>query len=101
MHITKAIAYTLLINGELVAASDSAPFDSFNPTTGEIWATVPETTESDVNRAVKLLTELSNKARNLQCRQPSAGITCAALQLFWLQSLKTKGQPIPKIRASC
>ena len=51
--MTKAIAYTLLIDGERVAASDSAAFDSFNPTTGEIWATVPEGTESDVNRAAQ------------------------------------------------
>jgi acyl-CoA reductase-like NAD-dependent aldehyde dehydrogenase len=44
--------YKMLINGEWVAASDGAVFDSVNPSTGEIWSQVPEATAADVDRAV-------------------------------------------------
>lgn len=45
--------YQMLINGSWVDASDGARFDSVNPATGEVWATVPEATAQDVDRAVK------------------------------------------------
>ena len=44
--------YKLLIDGEWVAASDGAVFDSVNPSTGEVWSRVPEATAADVDRAV-------------------------------------------------
>ena len=44
--------YKMLINGAWVDASDGATFDSVNPATGEVWSTVPEATEGDVNAAV-------------------------------------------------
>ncbi|KAF2854861.1 aldehyde dehydrogenase [Plenodomus tracheiphilus IPT5] len=42
----------LLINNELVPASDNATFDLFSPHTGELVAKVPEATTDDVNTAV-------------------------------------------------
>lgn len=42
----------MLIDGNWVAASDKASFDSFDPATGETWARVPAATEKDVNDAV-------------------------------------------------
>lgn len=45
--------YQMLINGAWVDASDSAQFDSVNPATGTVWATVPEATPQDVDRAVQ------------------------------------------------
>ena len=45
--------YKMLIDGQWVSASDGAKFDSLNPTTGKIWATVPEATAQDVDRAVR------------------------------------------------
>lgn len=45
-------AYKMLIDGAWVDASDGKSFDSVNPTTGEIWARVPEATGADVDRAV-------------------------------------------------
>jgi len=45
--------YKMLIDGEWVAASDGAAFESFNPTTGKVWATIPEATAQDVDRAVR------------------------------------------------
>ena len=45
--------YQMLIDGEWVGASDGTRFDSSNPATGEVWATVPEATPEDVDRAVK------------------------------------------------
>ncbi len=44
--------YSMLINGKWVQASDGRRFESFNPATGEVWSTVPEATEQDVNDAV-------------------------------------------------
>ena len=43
----------MLIDGAWVDASDGATFDSLNPATGTVWATVPEATEADVDRAVR------------------------------------------------
>ena len=45
--------YKMLIDGQWVPASDSAKFNSLNPTTGKVWATVPEATAEDVDRAVR------------------------------------------------
>ncbi len=42
----------MLIGGTWCNASDGAVFESRNPATGEVWATVPEATEADVNAAV-------------------------------------------------
>ncbi len=44
--------YRMLIDGEWLAAADGASFDSINPSTGEVWARVPEATAADVERAV-------------------------------------------------
>ena len=45
--------YKMLIDGDWVGASDGAMFESFNPTTGKVWAMIPEATEDDVDRAVR------------------------------------------------
>lgn len=45
--------YQMLIDGQWVDASDDARFDSFNPATGQKWATIPEATEQDVDAAVR------------------------------------------------
>lgn len=46
-------SYQMLINGEWVDASDGGSFTSINPATGEAWATIPEASAEDVDRAVK------------------------------------------------
>ena len=51
--MTKAKSFQMFINGEWVGASDKYKFSSINPATGEVWAEIPEATESDVDRAVK------------------------------------------------
>lgn len=43
----------MLIDGQWVSASDNASFESFDPSSGEVWSTIPEATEADVNRAVE------------------------------------------------
>jgi acyl-CoA reductase-like NAD-dependent aldehyde dehydrogenase len=45
--------YKMLIGGQWVAASDGATFETFNPATGKVWATAPEATAKDVDRAVR------------------------------------------------
>lgn len=45
--------YQMFIGGQWVDAEDGGRFDSHNPSTGEVWATVPSATEADVNRAVE------------------------------------------------
>jgi aminomuconate-semialdehyde/2-hydroxymuconate-6-semialdehyde dehydrogenase len=42
-----------LIGGELVDSADGATFDSVDPHTGQVWATVPEGGAEDVRRAVE------------------------------------------------
>ena len=42
----------LIINGERVSASDNGTFDVFDPSSGELLATVAKATKSDVDRAV-------------------------------------------------
>ena len=43
----------MLINGQWCAASDAAAFDCIDPSTGQPWASIPEATHADVNRAVE------------------------------------------------
>lgn len=45
--------YQMLINGDWLDAADGARFDSVNPATGTIWASIPEATAADVDAAVK------------------------------------------------
>jgi (Z)-2-((N-methylformamido)methylene)-5-hydroxybutyrolactone dehydrogenase len=51
--MTEIKHYKMLIDGEWVSASDGATFESLNPTTGKVWATIPEATAADVDRAVQ------------------------------------------------
>jgi aldehyde dehydrogenase (NAD+) len=50
--MSKLQHFKMLIGGEWVDASDGATFESFDPSTKESWATIPEATEQDVNQAV-------------------------------------------------
>lgn len=60
--------YKMLIGGEWVNASDGGNFTTSNPATGEEWATVPEATAEDIDRAVR--------AAHVACYQgPWAGMT--------------------------
>ncbi len=45
--------YQMLINGAWTDAADGGRFDSLNPATGAVWATMPEATAEDVDRAVR------------------------------------------------
>ena len=45
-------SYKMIIDGQEVGASDGATFESLDPSTGQPWATIPEATEADVDRAV-------------------------------------------------
>lgn len=47
------VRYEMLIDGAWCGASDGAAFESSNPATGQVWATVPEATAADVDRAVE------------------------------------------------
>ena len=45
--------YRMLIDGQWVEAEDGRTFESINPATEEAWATIPEASAGDVDRAVK------------------------------------------------
>jgi len=45
--------YSMLIDGERVAAASGRTFDVMNPATGEVMAKVPDAQAADVDRAVK------------------------------------------------
>ncbi|MFT4716749.1 MAG: acyl-CoA reductase-like NAD-dependent aldehyde dehydrogenase, partial [Paracoccaceae bacterium] len=49
--MTDIRTYKMLIDGDWCDASDGGVFDSFNPTTNEVWSRVPEATSDDVDRA--------------------------------------------------
>ena len=44
--------YPCYIDGQWVNSSNSATFDVLNPSNEEVWATVPDCTEEDVNQAL-------------------------------------------------
>jgi acyl-CoA reductase-like NAD-dependent aldehyde dehydrogenase len=46
-------AYKMLINGRWIDAADGGRFDSMNPATGTVWASIPDATADDVDRAVR------------------------------------------------
>jgi acyl-CoA reductase-like NAD-dependent aldehyde dehydrogenase len=48
--------FYLYIDGEFCEASDGRRFDTINPATEEVWASVPEAGEADVDRAVEAAT---------------------------------------------
>jgi (Z)-2-((N-methylformamido)methylene)-5-hydroxybutyrolactone dehydrogenase len=45
--------YKMLIGGDSLAARSGKIFESINPYTGRVWATVPEADEEDVDAAVR------------------------------------------------
>ena len=47
------VNYQMLINGAWIDATNGARFDSVNPATGVVWATIPEATAADVDAAVR------------------------------------------------
>ena len=51
--MTELRQYRMLIDGAWVGASDGNTFESVNPTTGRVWAMIPEATADDVDRAVR------------------------------------------------
>lgn len=46
-------SYQMLIDGQWVDAEGDRRFDSINPSNGSIWASIPDASEADVNRAVE------------------------------------------------
>ncbi len=51
--MTDLVRYSMLIDGDWCQASDNGSFESINPATGKAWATVPEATADDIDRAVR------------------------------------------------
>jgi (Z)-2-((N-methylformamido)methylene)-5-hydroxybutyrolactone dehydrogenase len=49
--------YKMLVGGEWVDTLSGKTFESINPYTGRVWATVPEAGEEDVDRAVRAARE--------------------------------------------
>lgn len=47
------VIYRMFIDGNYCEAGDGGRFDSINPATEEIWASFPEATAEDVDRAVR------------------------------------------------
>jgi acyl-CoA reductase-like NAD-dependent aldehyde dehydrogenase len=45
--------FKMFIDGEWVASSSNKKIQTFNPENNEVWATVPEANEEDVDKAVK------------------------------------------------
>ncbi|GAA3600124.1 aldehyde dehydrogenase [Gibbsiella greigii] len=54
--------FSMLIGGEWVAAQSGQTFPSYNPATGEAWATFPAAASVDVDRAVRAAHQAFNAA---------------------------------------
>jgi aldehyde dehydrogenase (NAD+) len=50
--MSQVVDYNMYINGAWVDSAGGARFDSMNPFTGSVWATVPRGNAEDANRAV-------------------------------------------------
>ena len=66
--VAELVRYQMLIDGAWVDASDGQRFDSVNPHDGLAWATIPEATSDDVDRAVRA-------AHRAQSEGPWASLT--------------------------
>ena len=95
------IRYQMLIDGQWVSASDNAHFDSPNPTTGAVWATVPEAATKDVDRAVHAADRAFIQGLGPQCRPQTADIVYAAWPRFLPTTQKILEQLKAPIPASC
>ena len=51
--MSELVTYDMLIDGAWVQAGNGATFDSFDPSTGQVWSRAPEATAEDVDRAVR------------------------------------------------
>ena len=51
--MTKIQNFKMFINGEWLESSSGNKIETLNPETNEVWATVPEANEEDVNKAVE------------------------------------------------
>ena len=51
--MTKLQSFKMFIDGEWVESSSGKKIETLNPETNEVWATVPEANEKDVDKAVK------------------------------------------------
>ena len=45
--------FKMFIDGEWLASSSGKKIETLNPENNEVWATVPEANEEDVDKAVK------------------------------------------------
>ena len=44
--------YQMFVDGSWIDAAGGVLFESVNPSTGEVWAMIPEANATDVDRAV-------------------------------------------------
>ena len=51
--MSKIQNFKMLINGEWVESSSGKKIESLNPENNEVWATVPEADQKDVDKAVQ------------------------------------------------
>ena len=51
--MSKIQHFRMYINGEWVDSSSGKKIESLNPENNEVWATVPEANNKDVDKAVK------------------------------------------------
>ena len=51
--MSKIQDFKMYINGEWVDSSSGKKIESLNPENNEVWATVPEANEKDVDKAVQ------------------------------------------------
>lgn len=56
--------YPCYINGEFINASDGRTFNIENPANEQVWATMPECTEADVQRALETSYEAAKQWKN-------------------------------------
>ena len=93
--------YQMLIDGQWVDASDGGVFGSVNPTTGVVWALIPEATADDVDRAVMAANHALNNGPWGRMSPTERG-HCFVAWLNWsMQIPSTLARSKPSILANC
>jgi len=81
--MTKIQKFKMYINGLWVNSESGKTIETVNPENNEVWATVPEANEKDVDKAVKAAQNAFEKSwSNLHPRERAKYLRSLADQLF-------------------
>lgn len=75
---TELKVYQNLIGGELRDATDGEKIDAFDPSTGQVWAHIPESSKEDATAAIKAAKSASVDWKTVKAEERAAALRKAA-----------------------